>query len=197
MNNLIYLGSDDFGVELSSKGQKLLCNKQAGICLVLFFSNNCTYCDELIPDFKKLPMAMGGVKFALVNLNKHQQIYHMSKTTIAPIDVVPYIILYFNGKPFLKYEGERTLNDILAFMKEVVSRLQQQKSFVDNKVKTIESEIPKYTIGQPYNLVCDEDKGVCYINFGQSSGQPAAQQRAPMNQPQSMLNQPQGQRPWA
>lgn len=194
MNNLIYLGAEDFAVDLSSKGQKLLCNKQAGICLVLFYSNNCQYCDEVIPDFKKLPMALGGVKFALVNLNKHQQVYHMSKTTIAPIDVVPYIILYFNGKPFLKYEGERTLNGMLTFMKEVVSRLQQQKSFVDNKVKTIESEIPKYTVGQPYNVVCDEDKGVCYINFGQSTGGPSVGQRAPINQPGPQQG---AQRPWA
>jgi len=171
MNNLFYLTSDDFFLENGTKG-KLLCMDAKGLVLVCFHANadKCTHCEETLPHFKRLPQSVGNCKFALVNLNTNPDIVKMSKMTVAPIEYVPFIVLYVNGRPFLKYEGERTTTELKNFIQEVVQKLQTKQSFIENKNYKIESEIPAYTIGIPYSVVCDEDKGVCYLNYDQAYG---------------------------
>jgi hypothetical protein len=166
MNNLIHLESDDFYTADGTKGKVLCCNVE-GICIVIFHADGgkCSHCDDAIPEFKKAARMLGSVKFGLCNLNRNPDIIRLSKTTIAPLEYVPYVILYVNGRPFLRYEGDRTAEDIAEFLQEVMARLQTKKQFIENKTYKIESEIPPYTIGIPFNVVCDEDKGVCYLSY--------------------------------
>jgi hypothetical protein len=164
--NLQFLRSQDFYLDEGTKG-KVMCNNTKGFCLVLFHadSSRCTHCEECIPEFKKLPYKMGGVKFALVNVNRERDVVQMSAVTISPITYVPYIVLYINGRPTFRYDGERTTEKMLEFLNDVMSSLQSKTAFVNNPNVRIESEIPAYSIGIPANVVCDAEKGVCYLKY--------------------------------
>jgi hypothetical protein len=134
---------------------------------VLFHPNPkiCGYSDAAKEAFKQLPFNIGGSKFGLTNLSANPDIITMSKKTIAPITSVPYMILYVNSRPFLRFDDDdRSLENMVDFMNQVLSRLNTQKKFIDKGAK-FESEIPKYSVGIPFNVVCDEEKGMCYLNY--------------------------------
>ena len=170
MNNLYHLTSNDFYIEPTADGKKVMCMDSRGLFLVMFHANpdRCQHCEETLPEFRKLPQRMGNCKFALVNLNANPDLVKMSKMTKAPIEYVPFIVLYVNGRPFLKYEGDRTLPAFMEFLQEVMQKLQSKQSFIENKNYKIESEIPPYTVGIPYSVVCDNDKGICYLSTSEA-----------------------------
>jgi len=192
MNNLYHLTGEDFFLDHSNDGKRVLCIDAKGLVLVCFHVNadRCAHCEDTIPEFKRLPQRIGGCKFALANLSMNPDIIKMSKMSKAPIEHVPFIILYVNGRPFLRYEGERTTQDMMEFIQEVVQKLQSKQQFIEQKNFKVESDIPAYTIGTPYNVVCDEEKGVCYLDYNSAyqvkEGQPQArpQQQYPSNYPQ-------------
>jgi thioredoxin-like negative regulator of GroEL len=83
--------------------------------------------------------------------------------TIAPIQFVPYIVLYVNGTPFMRYTGQKTEESIGQFVVEMLNRLgpQIQKSF-GARFET--DEILEYTKKDqpiPFNIICDKE--LCYL----------------------------------
>jgi hypothetical protein len=192
MNNLYHLTSEDFFLDQSNDGKRVLCIDAKGLVLVCFHvnSNRCAHCEDTIPEFKRLPQRIGGCKFALANLSMNPDVIKMSNMSKAPIEHVPFIILYVNGRPFLRYEGERTTQDMMEFIQEVVQKLQSKQQFIEQKNFKVESEIPGYSVGIPCNVVCDEEKGVCYLECDDAyktkaaQGAPRPQQQYPSNYPQ-------------
>ena len=174
----IYLQNDDFYVDQTQPDRKVLCNYQKGVCFTLFYSTNCKHCDTLLPEFKKLLMVFPGTKFAIVNLNRSPEIIRKSADTILPLDQVPFVVLYYNGRPVIHYNEGNTLKDMVNFLKEALPRFAQQKSFVTaNQAGTpaaAQQHVPNNAtpqdlnnpMGIPYNLICDDERGVCYFNFG-------------------------------
>lgn len=165
--NLIYLTTNDFYIGDGSKG-KLLCNNLKDLTFCFFHADpeRCEHCEELLPIFKKLPHFIKSCKFALVNLNKNPDCIKMSNTTITPLEYVPYLMLYVNGRPFLRYDGERNLQELVDFINEAINRLKTKTKFVDNKNQSkIEDEKLGYTTGVPYNVICDEESGKCYVKY--------------------------------
>jgi thiol-disulfide isomerase/thioredoxin len=153
--SLLFLSSDDFSVFRDNQSEKnLLCHDISGFSLVLFYSNHCEYCGYLIPIFKTLPNILKGCHFAMINVSQNQQIIQMSNYTITPLEYVPYIILYIDGKPYMRYDGAPDLNDIRSFIIEISNSFQnkfnRQDRHEDNKnVKNVQGSIPSYTIGVP------------------------------------------------
>jgi hypothetical protein len=116
--------------------------------------------------FRQLPFKIGGAKFGLCNIMQNQELIKMANKTIAPIVGVPYMVLYVNTRPFLQFDDDdKSLENMAQFMNAMISRLNTQKKFIEGKGMKIESEIPKYTTGIPFNIVCDEEKGMCYLNY--------------------------------
>ena len=170
MSNLLHLTTDDFFIAKGAKGQ-ILCSEVQGLCLVLFHAENgsCHHCDEAIPEFKKVARTIPSVKFGLTNLSRNPGLIEMSSKTVAPFEYVPYIILYYDGKPLARYEGERSSNDFGEFVQEMAMRIQATKKNFVNKPMKMESEVPVYG-GIPFNIVCDEDRGICYLTASQVYG---------------------------
>jgi hypothetical protein len=172
-NNIIFLSSNDFFVGEGSKG-KVLCTNVKDLILVMFHAdlNKCKYCEEALPEFKQLPLAISSCRFALVNLNRNLEIVKMANETIAPFSYVPYMILYVNGRPFIRYDGDRNVKDMADFVIEVIARLKTNtnNNFANAPVKKVkqENEIPPYTIAIPYSVVCDDDAGVCYLKYDEA-----------------------------
>ena len=75
MNNLFYLGDQDFYVSQGPKGP-VICSTQKGVLFVFFHadSNVCKYCDTAKPEFMQLPHIIGGSKFGLCNLTRFKQL---------------------------------------------------------------------------------------------------------------------------
>ena len=103
MSGLLFLTANDFQ-NIEKENGNVLCTNIKGFSLILFYSTQCNYCKELIPIFKNLPGQVDGCNFGMINVNKNKHIIQMSNQTIVPITYVPYIILYIDGIPFMRYD---------------------------------------------------------------------------------------------
>jgi len=165
MSQILFPTSKEFFLDKVAKGT-VLCSTLKGITLILFHADpeRCEHCSDLIPEFRKLPYAMPGIKFAMINLNKYKEIVDMASKTISPISYVPYIILFVEGRPFTRYDGDRSYQDILDFLNTILNSLKNKRDFVDNKFVKIENETPISLNSSQFNVVCDTEKGVCYLS---------------------------------
>ena len=161
MSGLLFLSSDDFTVTKGGKGN-ILCHGIPGFSLILFYSTQCEHCQTLIPIFKRLPGTIGGCQFGMINVSTNKQCVRMSKDTIAPIQYVPYIVLYIQGKPFMRYNGPHSSGEIRRFVIEVANKVQSKQQFSSENVKEDKKSIPEYTTGHP---ICGGDDKVCYLDF--------------------------------
>ena len=163
MSGLLFLSSEDFSVVKGNKGN-ILCHSIPGFSLILFYSTQCVHCQNLIPLFKKLPGTIGGCQFGMINVSSNKQCVQMSKDTIAPISYVPYIVLYIQGKPFMRYNGPHDAEEIKRFVIEVANKIQSKQTFSSENVKEPQNGkgIPEFSIGKP---LYGQDDDVCYLNF--------------------------------
>ena len=164
-NNIFYLQEKDFSLQEGKKGNVLCCNTR-GITLILFYSKSCPHCSDVLPVFQTLPRVVPHCQFGLLNISNHMRVAEMSINSICPIEYVPFIVLYINGRLFMKYTGPKTLEDIAKFLNDVISRLNTKKNFSSLKIDSQENEIPPYSIGVPFNLVCEGEQ--CYLNFSEA-----------------------------
>jgi thioredoxin-like negative regulator of GroEL len=164
-NNLLFLNEKNFSLQEGKKGNVLCCNTR-GVTLILFYSKSCPHCSEVLPTFQTLPKVMPNCQFGMLNISNNMKVAQMSSESICPIEYVPFIILYINGRPFMKYTGPKTLEDIANFLNDVLSRLNTKKNFNVLKIDNQESEIPPYSVGVPFNLVCEGEQ--CYLNFSEA-----------------------------
>jgi len=164
MSGLLFLSNDDFVLSKGTKGN-ILCTSIPGFSLVLFYSTQCPHCQQLIPIFKKLPGTIGGCQFGMINVSTNKNCIRLSKDTIAPITYVPYIVLYINGRPFMRYSGPADASEIKRFVIEVAQKVETKQKFSNENVKEdARGRIPAYTIGIPK---CDDDE-MCYFPFNQA-----------------------------
>jgi thioredoxin-like negative regulator of GroEL len=164
MSGLLFLTTDDFQLNQGIKGN-IMCNSIQGFSLILFYSTQCQHCQSLIPIFKTLPGSVGGCQFGMINVSINKTCVLMSRQSIAPIKVVPYIILYVNGKPYMRYQGPHDAREIARFIVEVSQEIQSKKVYTkeDKHIKIDKKGgIPAYTIGNP---LCGTDGNCTYLEF--------------------------------
>lgn len=159
-SGLLFLSNDDFILSKGTKGN-ILCTSIPGFSLILFYSTQCPHCQKLIPIFKKLPGTIGGCQFGMVNVSTNKECIRLSKDTIAPITYVPYVLLYINGRPFMRYNGSYSLEELKRFVIDVATKIETKQKFTSEHVKEDpRGRIPAYTIGIPK---CDEEE--CYFPY--------------------------------
>ena len=109
-----YLKTQDFYIDNGKKG-KVLCTTQKDIVFCFFHldGNQCENCKEMVPEFLKLPNLVPQINYALVDLSKYPEIAKKTAVTIAPIKYVPYLIVFVNNRPFLRYDGGKTSTEII------------------------------------------------------------------------------------
>ena len=168
---LVFLTKDDFKINAGNRGN-ILCTEVPGFSFILFYSVKCSHCQNVIPIFKKLPNSITGCTFGMVKVSKNKELVETSRNTIAPIQYVPLSILYYNGRPFMRYDGPHEENEIRKFVYEVCNKIQQQQKVSDenenqeiSQKKDPQLEIPEYTIGQPLRGKTKDMNNVCYLSF--------------------------------
>ena len=165
MSGLLFLAKDDFK-QISGNRGTLMCTEISGFSLILFYSTQCTFCQNMMPIFKTLPGSISGCQFGMINVSKNKDIVRLSKETIAPITYVPYVILYHNGKPYMRYDGPADLKAIQEFIVEVANSIQSRQSFTtEKKDEKTEKSIPAYTVGTPKPTGRDD---VCYLEYDEA-----------------------------
>jgi hypothetical protein len=160
MSGLLFLSADDFTIGNGVKGS-ILCHNIPSFSLILFYSKKCAHCKTLLPIFLSLPGTIIGCQFGMLNVSANKQVVAMARETVAPIEYVPYIFLYVNGRPYMRYNGPRDLQEIQKFVYEVTKNIQNKQVFSKDKVKETKGGrgIPEYCLGHP--LYGDEK--VCYL----------------------------------
>lgn len=161
MSSLLFLTTDDFAVSPSENGDVLHIDVR-GFSLILFYSTHCVHCQKLIPIFKHLPDVVTGCQFGMINISTNRRLIAMSAASITPIKYVPLIILYINGRPYMRYDGLPHEDDIRRFILDV-SNAVHESGFSQ---VTRERGIPSYSIGNP--LYGETD--VTYLEFDEQVG---------------------------
>ena len=127
--SLHFLETGDFSIVPGQEGRaNMLCHSLRGLSLVLFYTKDCEYCPAAIPVFKALPMAIGNCKFAMVNLSTNRELIRISRETNTEINMVPLIICYVNGKPYMRYDGPREVQDLQEFVSEIAAKIKQAEA---------------------------------------------------------------------
>ena len=99
----------------------------------------------------------------MVNIETERDLVRMSLNSLVPVSYVPLIVLYLNGKPFIRYDGAHEEADIRAFLIDVSTRLQTKERFSSTDKNTASTTtnkngnraIPAFTVGYP--LYGDDD----------------------------------------
>jgi thiol-disulfide isomerase/thioredoxin len=123
--SVYYLNADDF----SQEGNHLVANI-GGITFVMFHSQRCDYCARFLPVFQQLALGIRGVNFGLCCVDgPNRTVVQLSKNSTTPIMAVPKFILYNDGIPMVEYSGTRTKEEVVKFLQEIISKLDQKQSF--------------------------------------------------------------------
>lgn len=149
MQAITFLSDAEFGIAEGQRGQ-ILCTKLDNISVVLFYSKMCPHCNNIFPVFTKLASRIRVIKFAVLNCTQYPRVVEMSQSTISQIDSVPMILLYVNGKPYIRYKGAQTEAEIGKFLVGIYQRLQQK------------TEVP---VEEEDNFLCNKGDGVCYFKL--------------------------------
>lgn len=157
MSALLYLTAADFDVEKENSALYMK-NRIRGFSLILFYSTTCVHCKTLFPIFQRLPGSVNGCQFGMVNVSTERKCISMSKDTVAEIKYVPYIVMYVDGRPVMKYSGPYDINEIVRFIVEVSKRMKTQ-SFQTKAHGSNTKAIPEYSLGKP--IKGNDD--VCYL----------------------------------
>ena len=163
MSGLLFLTAEDF--HLKTDGENTILEHEVnGFTLVLFYSTHCTHCNKLVPIFKQLPGTITGCLFGMINVNKNLSVIKKSENTITPLTYVPYIILYYNGRPYMRYDGPSSIKEINTFVINVTDSIKRQIDLdKDNTDDNKHYCIPEYCIARPTKGGLTED--TCYYNF--------------------------------
>jgi thioredoxin-like negative regulator of GroEL len=160
MTSLLFLNTNDF-TKVTSPSGPLLVTGIKGFSLVLFYSTLCKHCKRTVPEFQALPKILGGCHFGMINVSTNKGIVKKSMDTNTNISYVPYVVLYINGKPFMRYEGPKTKEMMRKFVIDVSKSLDvQQINEGGSKEKSYKArrrnmELEKLTTGTP--LYGEED----------------------------------------
>jgi thioredoxin-like negative regulator of GroEL len=155
------LTRDDFRLTLMNS-MTVLSHEIKGFSVVLFYSPQCVYCKQFIPIFKHLPDVLNGCQFAMINVSVNKSLVTLSQQSNTPITYVPLIILYINGRPYIRYTGPLVENDLRRFIIDVSNKVHE--SGFTHVLKT--NGIPDYSMGKP---LYGEDE-VSYLQFNDQLG---------------------------
>lgn len=184
---LIYLKYTDFFRQELPQGKYEVVNKLQGLSVVLFYSKKCQFCAPVIEVFKNLTGKIMGVNFAIANITAdNMAINKIFMGSVTPIQHVPYIVVYMDGKFYLEYRGPRDVPSILRASAEIEQKIKQGKDFNQGQVCTTskngvqgycvegyeEDEDVCFSYDEVFGSgkVCDSRTGKCYFTYDEAYG---------------------------
>lgn len=105
---------------ITGNAQKTLCINVDGAFLVFFKMMGCENCKAFEPVFVNLSKQESRVMLAVVDLTSNKDIVQWSRQTSTPINAVPVLILYINGRPHAKFNGTKNIVSIQNFISKAL-----------------------------------------------------------------------------
>jgi thiol-disulfide isomerase/thioredoxin len=166
-HSLIELSAESFKKIKGNRGHVLGLLNAQNLTLVMFYSMQCTFCDQAMPELSKLSRFLREhnmpVQVAVCDVSKNKRVIQESADTVDPIKYVPYLTIYLRDRPYLRYNGRKVAEEMLNYLVEVLKRVDTRQQFVQpQRQPQEEEETPAGpSVGIPYNVVCEGD--VCYL----------------------------------
>lgn len=109
--------------KIQKNDQKLLILKNfaKAIAVVLFSGNDCPHCEKMKEIFNAVePHFEGKVHFCTINLSEYPELVEASADTLTNITYVPYVLVYVNNIPYMRYEGSYSDVDFSTFLTNLI-----------------------------------------------------------------------------
>ena len=115
----MYLTPNDFEIQ---NGELVKPNDQ-GYSFVFFFTDDCTWCNDVKPAFNYLSEMIRGVNFAYMDVAQNNlQLRDMSLRTQTPIEYVPLLLLFRNGRQIAQFFQESQCVGRIVLVVDAVNR---------------------------------------------------------------------------
>jgi hypothetical protein len=167
-SGLIELNAESFKKMKGNRGHVLGLPNAQNLTLVMFYSMQCTFCDQAMPELSKLARYLREnnlpIQVGVCDVSKNKRVIQESADTVDPIKYVPYLTIYLRDRPYLRYNGKKVAEEMLNYLIEVLKRIDTRQNFVQPQRAVQEEDEPASTgpsTGIPYNVVCEGD--VCYL----------------------------------
>ena len=153
----MFLTPNDFAIQ---NGELVKPNDQ-GYSFVFLFTNDCRWCDDVKPAFNYLSRMIRGVNFAYMDVTQNNwQLRNMSLRTGTPIEYVPLLLLFANGRQIAQFfqDEDNPQNNIPKMQNFIMAntRQHQQQAAQSTRIRGAagpsQESIPAYSIGIPGNL---------------------------------------------
>lgn len=115
---LRFLKANNFRV---GADKSLLSDITSGYSLVLFYSTKCPHCATAQHIFKYLSDTVIGCDFAMINIDENRAIIQTCKQSVLPIEYVPLLVFFANGKAYMMYSGPLKEGNIRQFIEQVAT----------------------------------------------------------------------------
>lgn len=104
---MIELTPKDFNIINTPKGG-LVEYLDKELTVVLFYKNeeNKSYSDEFKRIFSEIEETEFECKFATINVDEYPEQLELATKTRTPINYVPYVVVYAQGRPYMSYSGK-------------------------------------------------------------------------------------------
>ena len=154
----MFLTPNDFAIQ---DGELVKPNDQ-GYLFVFLFTNDCLWCDDVKPAFNIVSKMIRGVNFAYMDVAQNNyQLRNMSIRTTTPIDYVPLLLLFRNGRKIAQFfqDEDNPQNNIHKMQNFIMANTREHQSTrIRGAVRgsgsagPSQGDIPAYSIGIPGNL---------------------------------------------
>jgi thioredoxin-like negative regulator of GroEL len=113
------LTSQNFSLINTGQTKNLNINLR-GAVLCFFKMDSCPGCNSFNPIFRQLSLEEVNINYAIVNLTTSRDVVTMSRQTTTPITAVPFLLLFINGNPHAKYNGQKTVTALKSFINKAL-----------------------------------------------------------------------------
>lgn len=97
-----------------------------GFVFVMFKMPQCPGCKAIAPVMAQLATEDRRVSYAMVDISVHKDVVRMSRQTVTPIQAVPTLILYSEGRPVAKVKNKKDIASLRAFLTDAMSKESQR-----------------------------------------------------------------------
>ena len=104
---MLELTPRDFNIIKTPKGD-LVEYLDKDLTVILFYKNeeNVNYSNEFKKVFAEIEETDFECKFAIINVDEYPEQLELAAKTKTPINYVPYVVVYAQGRPYMSYSGK-------------------------------------------------------------------------------------------
>mgnify|MGYP006081035413 CR=1 FL=1 len=125
MTYLRFMTSDAFSV---GRDNSLHHDIDTGYSLILFYSTQCPHCQSAIDIFKHLHKTVAGCEFGMINIDDNKGIISTMKKSVLPLEYVPLLVFFANGKAYMMYSGPLKDANIRQFIEQVAASYNEENN---------------------------------------------------------------------